>query len=233
MRAVYILAAVVLVLFLLGQVRVGGLAEFSAEGFRVWARLGGFKLQVVPWKWGGDKPSKPKKKKKKKPKKPKHQPAGSPQSSAPPGEGKEPPKPQKPPLQERLGGALEYAQALLPVVLRAVEGTWRGLRVDLLELELTAGAPDPGDAALRYGQANAALGAIWTPLTQALNVKDGFARVRMDFDAGGMTVYGKASLSIKIGTVVWVGLRAAVSGLFRFLAARKRLKQKRKQRKAA
>ena len=216
MKAVFILAVVVLVLLLAGQVRVGGRAEFNADGFFLWVRLGKLKIQILP--------AKPREEKKpKKPKKPK--------------EKKEPKKPKKEkppaPLPEKIGGALEYAKALLPVALEAAGGMWRGLRVDTLEIELTAGSPDPADAAMLYGQANAALGALWFPLTKAFHVKDGSARVKLDFDAPGMTVYGTAALSVKIGTVVWIGLRAGRKALFGALAARKRLKLKRRQRKAA
>lgn len=210
MRPLYILAAVVLVLFLIGQVRVGGRAEFSAEGFFLWVRLGRFRIKILPMKPKEEKPKKPKKKKK--PQKPKKE---------------KPPTP----LPEKIGGALEYAKELLPVALEAAGGMLRGLRVDTLELELTAGAPDPADAAMRYGQANGALGALWQPLTRAFKVKDGSARVKLDFDAPGMTVYGAACLSIRIGTVVRIVLRCGFKALFRALAARKRLKTK--QRKAA
>ena len=215
MRAVFILAVVVLVLLLIGQVRVGGRAEFNKDGFFLWVRLGRFHIKILPMAPKEKKPPRPKKpKKKKEPKKPKKE--------------KEPV-----PLPEKLGGALEYAQALLPVGLEAAKGLWNGLRVDKLELELTAGGSDPADAAMLYGQANAALGALWYPLTKAFHVKDGAARVKLDFDAPGTTVYGQASLSIKIGTAVWIGLRAGVKALFGALAARKRLKIKRQQRKAA
>lgn len=212
MRALYILAAVALVLFLIGQVRVGGRAEFNADGFFLWARLGRIRIKILPMKPKEAKPKKPKKKKK--PQKPKKE---------------KPPTP----IPERVGGALEYAQALLPVGLEAAGGLLRGLRVDALELELTAGGSDPADAALLYGQANAALGALWYPLTEAFKVKDGAARVKLDFDAPGTTVYGTAALSVKIGTVVRIGLRAGFKALFGALAARKRLKLKRQQRKAA
>lgn len=216
MRAVYILAAVVLVLFLIGQVRVGGRAAFNADGFFLWIRLGRFSIKILPMPPKAEKP--PKSQKPKKPKKKR--------------ESRKPKKEKPPvPLPEKLGGALEYAQALLPVALEAAKGMWRGLRVDKLELELTAGGGDPADTAIIYGQANAALGALWHPLTKAFHVKDGAARVKLDFDAPGTTVYGQASLSVKIGTVVWIGLRAGVKALFGALAARKRLKTK--QRKAA
>ncbi len=215
MRALYILAAVILVLFLVGQVRVGGRAEFNAGGFFLWIKLGRFHIKLLPAKPREKKPEKPQKpRKKKEPRKPKKE--------------KEPAT-----LPEKVGGALEYAQTLLPVVLEAARGMWRGLRVDVLELELTAGGSDPADTAMLYGQANAVLGALWYPLTKAFHVKDGTARVKLDFDAPGMTVYGTAALSIKIGTAVWIGLRAGVKALFGALAAKKRLKLKRQQRKAA
>lgn len=210
MKAVHVLAAVVLVLLLIGQVRAGGRAEFNAQGFFLWIRVGRFQIQILPMK------PKPKKK------------------PSPPKKPKKPKKEKPPtPLPEKVGGALEYAQALLPVGMEAAKGMWRGLRVDDLELELTAGSPDPADAAMLYGRANAALWALWTPLTRAFHVKDGRARVRLDFDAPGVTVYGTAALSIKIGTAVWIGLRAGVKALMGILAARRRLKIKRRQRKAA
>jgi hypothetical protein len=119
------------------------------------------------------------------------------------------------------------------VALEAAEGLWRGFAIDTLELELTAGSSDPADAAMLYGNANAALGALWIPLTRAFHVKDGTARVKLDFDAPGITVYALASFSLKLGRVVWVGLRAGVKALIGALAARRRLKLKRQQRKAA
>lgn len=214
MKAVHILAVVVLVLLLIGQVRVGGRAEFNAEGFFLWIRLGRFRIKLLPAKpKGEEKPPKPRKPKKEKRKKTKEE------------------KPSVP-LPEKIGGALEYAQALLPVALEAAGGMWRGLRVDTLRLELTAGAADPADAANLYGQANAALGALWYPLIRMFHVKDGAAQVKLDFNAPGMTVYGTAALSIKIGTVMWIGLRVGCKALFGVLAARKRLKIKRRQRKA-
>ena len=211
MKALFVLAVLVLILLLLGQVRVGGRAEFNEKGFFLWIRLGRFKLKILPAGPKEEKIGKPKKpKKEKEPKKPKKE---------------KPPTP----LPEKIGGALEYAQALLPVALEAAKGMWRGLRVDVLELELTAGGGDPADTAMLYGQANAVLGALWYPLTRAFHVKDGTARVKLDFDALGTTLYGQAALSIKIGTLVWIGLGAGWKALFGALAARKRLKRKRRK----
>lgn len=206
----HILAVVILVLLLIGQVRVGGRAQFDAQGFLLWIRLGRFRIKILPRKPRADK------------------------KSSPPKKLKKPKKEKLPtPLPERVGGALEYAQALLPVALEAAGGMWRGLRVDTLELEMTAGASDPADAAMLYGYANAALGTLWDPLTRAFRVKNGTARIKLDFNAPGITVYGTAELSIKIGTALRIGLRAGIRALLGALAARRRLKIKRHQRKAA
>ena len=212
MRALHILAVVLLVLLLIGQIRVVCRAEINSEGIFLWARLGKIRIKILPMKPKEEKPQKPPK-----PPKPKKE------------------KKEKLPatLPEKVGGALEYARALLPVALEAAEGLWRGFAIDTLELELTAGSSDPADAAMLYGNANAALGALWIPLTRAFHVKDGTARVKLDFDAPGMTVYALASFSLKLGRVVWVGLRAGVKALIGALAARRRLKLKRQQRKAA
>ena len=201
-------------LFLIGQIRVGGLAEYSAEGFRAWVRAGALKIRVFPLN-KKDKPARKKEKRAKPPKK---------KEEAPP-----PPKP----LTEKAGGALDYARALLPVALDAVGTMYGKLRMDTLELELTVGAADPADAAMRYGQASAALGALWEPLTRAFHVKDGRARVRVDFEAGEMTVYGLASLSIKIGQILWLSVYFGCKALRGFLAVRGRQNQKQQQRKAA
>ena len=209
-----VLLIVLAVLFLIGQIRVGGLAEYSAEGFLAWVRLGKLHIQVFPLK----KKDKPAQKQAKKAK--------------PPKEKKEKPKAEVP-LTEKAGGALDYARTLLPVALDAVGSMYSKIRMDTLELELTVGAADPADAAMRYGQASAALGALWEPLTRAIHVKDGRARVRVDFDTQGMTVYARASLSLKSGQILWLGLYFGCKALWGFLAVRRRQKQKQQERKAA
>ena len=116
MKALFVLAVVVLALLLAGQIRLGGRAEFNAQGFFLWIRLGRFQIKLLPMKQKREKttPQKPKEPtKKKEPKRRKKE---------------RPPAP----LTEKLGGALEYAQALLPVGLEAAKGLWRGLRVDVL-----------------------------------------------------------------------------------------------------
>lgn len=198
MKALVILAVVFLVLFLLGQIRIGGRAEYSTAGILAWVRLGGVYIQVYPAK---PKPVKEKKKKN----------TRAPQN-----------KPQQSGTMEKIGGALDYAQALFPIVLEAAGSCYRKLRVDRLEMELTAGGSDPADAALLYGQANAVLGAFWPPLTQVFHVKDGTARVKLDFDAPASVLYVNAVLSFKVGQLLQIGIYFGLKALRAFLAVRKK-----------
>lgn len=203
MKALYILSAVLAVLFLLGQLRVGGRLEYRAEGLFAWLRFGSFRFRVYPRR----------REKKEKPPKP---PKAKPEST----------------LAQKVGGALEYAQSLLPIALEAAGQFYHKLRVDTLRLELTVGSSDPADAALRYGQATAALGALWEPLVQAFHVEDGTARVNLDFDSPGMRLYGEASLSLKLGQVLWLALYFGGKALRTFLSVRSRRSVNQPKRKA-
>ena len=217
MTALYILAGILLVCLLIGQIRVGVRVLYDENGPAVFAWLGALRLKVFPL------PKKEKKPKKKKTKKNKKE-----------TEGKKPRKEKPPvPLPERVGGALAYARALLPVVLELAGKFLGGIRIDTLYLELTAGSPDPADAVMLYGQAQAALGALWYPLTGALDVKDGHAWAKVDFDAPGMRLYAEAALSLKIGRIVAIAVYCGVKALAAFLRVRRARKIEKNQRKAA
>lgn len=187
-----VFALVLVVLFLLGQIRIRVRGEYSAEGLTAQARLGPVRFQVYPVKKQKDHKSP---KKKKTPKKE-------------PGE------------QPKAGGPAKLLLRLLPLALEAGGQFRRKLRVDLLRLEVTAGAPDPADAAMIYGRTNAALGAAWQPLTTAFHVKDGRASVRIDFDSDRTTVYGITALSIKVGQALWLRLYFGAKALRQIILLR-------------
>ena len=200
MKALYILAALLAVPFLLGQLRVGGRVEYRAEGLFAWLRFGPFRFRVYPRK-AEDKPPKPE-------------------------------KPPKPKTETAPGGALDYAQSLLPIALEAAGQFYHKLRVDTLRLELTVGSHDPADAALAYGRATAALGVLWEPLVRAFHVEDGTARVDLDFDTPGMRLYGEASLSLKLGQVLRLALYFGGKALRTYLSVRSRRTVNQPKRKA-
>ena len=210
MSAPGILLCVVIVLFLIGQIRVGCKAEYDQDGIQVFVRAAAFRIRVFPLKKKG-KTKKPKKAKKPKKKK----------------KAKEPV-----PVKEKIGGALGYVETLLPVVIKAVSYFFKKLQLDTLRLHLVAGSPDPADAAKVYGTASAALGALWHPLTKAFDVKDGYAKVDLDFESDRMTIWAVAALSIKIGQIIWLAIYFGIWALVRFLRERKRQKNEKKLRKA-
>ena len=206
-----ILLCLLIVLFLIGQIRVGCKAAYDHEGIQAWVRIGKIYVRVFPLK----KKDKQKPEKKKKPKKAKK-------------------KKEKPPatVGEKIGGALGYAQSLLPVLLDAVKYFTRKLQIDKLHMTLIAGSSDPADAAMVYGNASAALGALWYPLTNAFDVKDGYAKVDLDFEAQHMTLCATAALSLKIGQIIWFALYFGIRALVAFLRERKRQNNDKKLRKA-
>ena len=207
MSGLVIPAGVLVVLLLLGQVRIGLRGEYTADGVKAWARLGPVWIRLLP------------REKKKKPG----------------GKQKSPPKPVKGEGKKTgltPGGALDYARELLPLALEAAGRFRKKLRVDRLELELRSGAQDPADAAMAYGYANAALGALWLPLTQAFHVKDGTARVKLDFDARQTTLYARGAMSLKVGQALWLGLCFGMKGLRKIFAVKGRRSTKETERKA-
>ena len=110
-------------------------------------------------------------------------------------------KPVKTPRKKK-GGLLNLALDFIPLVLDTLKRFGKRLRVDKLDMELTFGATDPADAAVRYGQANALLGSLWQPMTRTLHVVDGHAHVGVDFEATESLLYILASLSLTIAQML-------------------------------
>ena len=136
MTALWIILAVALVLTVLNLLPVGVDAAYADDVFSLAARIGPFRLRLLP------KPpdQKPKKKKPPKPKKEKPK-----KRSAPPD--------------------IRTILALAKLGLQALDRFRQRLRVQLLRLVFVSGASDPYDTALAFGYVNAALGAL-TPLAE-------------------------------------------------------------------
>lgn len=111
------------------------------------------------------------------------------------------------------GGLLKLALKFLPLILETIRKFRRRLQVDKLELDLVVCGPDPGDAAMAYGRANAVLASLWQPIIKTFHVKDGNAHVGVDFDADKSTIYILASLSLTIGQALALALVFGVKGL--------------------
>lgn len=183
-----IAGGVVVLVWLLGCIRLGmGASHMEEEGVRVWVRVGPAKITLYPRpkkkeaKPHKEKPSKPAKEKKPKEKK----------------------KTREPLTREQI---LSLVRQLIPLSLEAAGAFRRKLSIDVLELRLVVGEPDPADAALHYGQASAALGALWGPVTSAFQVKDGLARVDVDFQKAHWALWGRIQMTLTIGQLTWLGL---------------------------
>lgn len=209
MRGLIIAAAILALLFLLGYIPLSGGGEYSRTGASLWLRLGPVRITLLPRKQKTQKQRKEK----------------SPQKPERPQKAK--PERQKP----TLGGSLAYAKALLPTVLECARWVWGAIYLNTLYLELQVGTEDPGEAAMAYGRANAVLGALWPPLVRAFRVKDGRARVDLDFDRKEPALYARAELSIRLGQALWLGLFFGLKALNQILQVKNEKKQQ--QRKAA
>ena len=183
MKGLCIALAILLALYLIGLIRIRMQAQYSGEGAYLWVKLLCFRFRLVP------PTQKPKKNK---------------------GRRAKPEKEAKPEEKKSRGGALSTIRELLPVIIDALNALRRKITADVLRLELIIAADDPADAALRYGQASALLGAMWQPLTRVLNVADGSAHVDVDFDGHEPSLYLFAQLSLTIGQAV---VLVAVYGL--------------------
>lgn len=208
-----IAGGVIVLLWLIGCIRLGvGGSHTQEEGVRVWIRMGPAQITLYPRpKKGKSRPvreKKPKPPKEKKPEKEK--------------------KPKRPLSKDEI---IALVQKLIPLALEAAGSFRRKLRIDVLDARLVVGEPDPADAAMHYGQASAALGALWGPLNEAFHIKDGRVRVDVDFQQEHWALWGRLQMTITIGQLVWLGLRygAAVLNILR----ETRKESKKEQRKAA
>lgn len=205
MTALKVIGIILLILFLIGLVRVGGIAEYSMDGLRVWIRAGLFRLRIIP---GGKTDKKKPPKKKKQPK-----PPSTPQPQSPPEEPK-----------KKKGGPLHLVKLYLPLVCEAAGELLHRIRIDTLYLDFISGAREAYNAAMTLGYTNIALGMLWPLIDQNFEVKDHRIRTGVDFEADSPTVYGKAAFSARIGQLVSFALRFGIKFLKLYLQDKKEQK---------
>lgn len=183
MTALKVTAIVLLLLFLMGQLRVGGAGEYSAEGVFAWVKLGPFRIRAFP-------------RKEKKGKKPQKAKKGPPK---PEGAAEQPPK---------QGGAVEQVRRYLPLVCEAAGELKRRIRIDRLLLDYTAsGKEDAAAAAMNFGLTNAAVGIILSLFEQNFDVKDHRVRTAVDFNTESPRLYVYAAISARLGQLCAFALR--------------------------
>lgn len=192
MTALWIILAIALALTLLNLLPVGVDAAYADETFSLAARIGPFRLRLLPKppdaKPGKAKTKKPKKKKEKK-------------KSAPPD--------------------AQMLFNLAELGLQALNRLRQKLHVRLLRLVFVSGAPDPYDTALAFGCVNAALGAL-TPLAErTLCIDERDIQTGVDFDAERPRIDARIVCTIRIGQIVAVALIFGAGYLKQKLQAKK------------
>lgn len=179
MTGLKILAGVLLCLFLLSLVRLGGGVKYSQDGLFVRLRFGKISFLVYPRK---------KRQKREKPRKSQEE------------------NPSQEPKEER-GGSLELVRQYLPLVCQAAGELKRKIRVDTLWLDLVVAADNAAAAAMAYGYANMAVGMLWPLIQQNFEVRDPRIKTRVEFNNATPTVYINAALSMRLGQLVGFTLR--------------------------
>ena len=180
------------VLVLIGCIPVGVDARYSADGVFLTAKLGPFRLQLLP-----QKPKKKPKKRKPQQKQPKKTPANA--------------EPQEKKPNPLLSGGVDGLMQLLDLAFDTLGDLRRKLRVNELTLYvLIGGADDPAKAAMGYGRAWAAIGAITPSLERLFVIKKRDIRPALDYTISNTQIDAHLVTTITIGRSLALALRAGI-----------------------
>lgn len=186
-----VLLAILLILWLISLIRVGGRVKYGQAGLSVIVLAGIFKIRVFPPKAKRKKPQKEGKR-----------------NQPPPVAEKHKKKP-----KEGQPGTLSRLMRLLPVVGQACGALKRKIRIDDLELELIWGGADAAAAAIGYGQANATLGMLWPVFDNNFKVKRHSFQVSMDYGLSQPAVELQAAVTMTVGQIAALGVHYGVKAL--------------------
>lgn len=210
MRWWMIVLIVLLVLFLLAQLRLGGRVRYGEDGLWVTVIAGPARIQMLPQteKARKKKEKKAEKAKKAKPKKEKPK--------------KEKPKKEKP---EGAPGTVERVMKLLPVVGEAAGALHRKIRIDELSLGVIWGGSDPAAVALGYGRSYMLLGMIWPIFEHNFKVKKHDFQVDLDYERTSPAVSVSAALTMTIGQLLGFGFHYGLKALITWIRSGKSSKK--------
>lgn len=188
MTLLVILAALVLI----GCIPVGVDTRYNADGVFLAAKLGPFRLQLLP-----QKPKKKPKKRKQQQKQPEKAPASS-----------EPQEKKSNPLHS---GGVDGMLQLLDLAFDTLGDLRRKLRVNELTLHvLIGGAEDPAKAAMGYGRAWAAIGAITPSLERLFVIKKRDILPALDYTINNTQVDAHLVTTITIGRSLALAVHAGI-----------------------
>ncbi len=199
-----VLVIILAVMILIALLPVGAMAVYSADGVQADLLIGSAHIRLFP----RTKPPKPKKAKaEKKPAKAKKK-------------AKQKEKPPEEPAPT--GGKLAMIWQLVQLGVSFVGSLRRKLLIRHLTLYVTYGGDDPAKTAINYGRSLGAAHALLPLLGQAFRIRRQDVRVLYDARADDMTVYLRASITIRVGQMIALAVRYGVRALKIFLASRQK-----------
>lgn len=124
------------------------------------------------------------------------------------------------------GEIREALQTLWPPLKKALNRTRRGVRIDPLDLSvILGGQTEPADAARLYGELHGAVWAGMPVLERLLVIPHPHIHLDVDFTAEETKLQGTVGISARIGTLLRIGMTAAIPVLRWLLAYLKKKKQ--------
>lgn len=211
----WILGILLALLVLLCLTRVGVHALFG-DALALDAKIGPFRIHILP----GKKQDKKREKRAKEPK------------EAEKSEEKAEKKPCFP--KPFMADIREAVSVLWPPLKRALNRTRRGVRIHPMDLCVTLGGQeDPAAAAQLYGEAHAGVWAVMPVLERLLVIPEPHIHIGIDFNASETKVEGELGVTARVGTLLAVGATVAFPALKWFLRYRKKQKKQPPEPKAA
>ena len=211
----WILGILLALLVLLCLTRVGVHALFG-DALALDAKIGPFRIHILP----GKKQDKKREKRAKEPK------------EAEKSEEKAEKKPCFP--KPSMADIREAVSVLWPPLKRALNRTRRGGRIHPMDLCVTLGGQeDPAAAAQLYGEAHAGVWAVMPVLERLLVIPEPHIHIGIDFNASETKVEGELGVTARVGTLLAVGATVAFPALKWFLRYRKKQKKQPPEPKAA
>lgn len=209
----WILGILLALLVLLCLTRVGVHALFG-DALALDAKIGPFRIHILP----GKKQDKKREKRAKEPK------------EAEKSEEKAEKKPCFP--KPSMADIREAVSVLWPPLKRALNRTRRGVRIHPMDLCVTLGGQeDPAAAAQLYGEAHAGVWAVMPVLERLLVIPEPHIHIGIDFNASETKVEGELGVTARVGTLLAVGATVAFPALKWFLRYRKKQKSSRRSQK--
>ena len=199
MTVLIVLACVLLVLWLLCQIRIGIRVDYSEAGLLVIAKAGPYSVPVYPAK---EKPQKTRKVKTAK------QPEQSVEKT-----------------KRSVRDTVAVVRKFVPLVGQAAGRLQRKIRIDWLKFHVIWANADPASAAIGYGAGNALLGFLWPVLDNNFKIKEHDLRVDVDFARTVPAVTLSARATLTIGQCFSMGIRLGIRALKIYLGIRRESQQ--------